>query len=191
VPRRHHVRRPPPAAALVVLVALVISVATGGCGGRTAAATHATDGAPGAATVTRVVDGDTIIVSLAGRDEKVRLIGIDTPETKKPDTPVECFGKEASARMGQFLPRGTPVRLVRDAEARDRYGRLLAYVYRTRDGLFVNLAMAKEGFAAPLTIPPNVAHTDEFVAAAAAARRAGRGLWGRCASGHSAAPATP
>ncbi len=74
-----------------------------------------------------------------GRKEKVRLIGIDTPETKKPDTPVQCFGPEASAYTAALVPVGTKVHLERDAEARDVYGRLLAYVYRADDGLFVNL----------------------------------------------------
>ena len=85
-----------------------------------------------------------------------------------------------SARTKELVPPGTEVRLVRDAEARDRYGRLLAYVHRRRDDLFVNLALARDGFAAPLSIPPNVAHRDDFVEAAAEAREAGRGLWGRC-----------
>jgi micrococcal nuclease len=93
---------------------------------------------------------------------------------------VECYGKEAKARTAELLPAGTEVRLERDVEARDRYGRLLAYVYRASDGLFVNLAMARDGYAVPLTIAPNVAHADEFVAAAGDARRADRGLWAAC-----------
>jgi micrococcal nuclease len=72
------------------------------------------------------------------------------------------------------------VRLVRDAEARDRYGRLLAYVYRASDGLFVNEELVRRGYARPLTIPPNVAHEHEIARLASAARRAGRGLWSRC-----------
>jgi micrococcal nuclease len=138
--------------------------------------------AGGGAVVEEVVDGDTIRVRLPGRrdDESVRLIGIDTPETHGPGGLRECFGKEASARTRELVPPGTEVRLVRDAEARDRYGRLLAYVYRQRDDLFVNLALARDGFAAPLSIPPNVAHRDDFVGAAAEAREARRGLWGRC-----------
>jgi micrococcal nuclease len=72
--------------------------------------------------------------------------------------------------------------VVRDAEARDRYGRLLAYVYRARDGLFVNAALVRGGYAQPLTIPPNVAHATEFRRLAAAARHAGRGLWSACRS---------
>ncbi|HUF31829.1 MAG TPA: thermonuclease family protein [Acidimicrobiales bacterium] len=137
---------------------------------------------PGRAEVVRVVDGDTIVVRIAGQrsDERVRLIGIDTPETVDPRSPVECFGEEASARAKELLPPGTAVRLERDVEARDRYERLLAYVYRAADDLFVNLAMVEEGFAAVLTYPPNVAHTEAFVTAAAEARAAGRGLWGAC-----------
>ena len=137
-------------------------------------------GGPDAATVVRVVDGDTIVVRTGGTDERVRLIGIDTPESVDPRTPVECFGKEASEHAEGLLPEGTPVRLVRDAEARDRFGRLLAYVYRVDDGLFVNLALAEDGYADVATFPPNVAHADEFVAAVARAREAGRGLWSAC-----------
>lgn len=140
------------------------------------------DAGAGAATVAEVVDGDTVRVRLPGRreTESVRLIGVDTPETHGPGGLRECFGKEASAHTAKLLAPGTDVRLVRDAEARDRYGRLLAYVYRRHDDLFVNLALARDGFAAPLSIPPNVTHRDEFADAAAEAREAGRGLWGRC-----------
>jgi micrococcal nuclease len=141
---------------------------------------------PGAAVVTRVVDGDTLRVRLAGREERIRLIGIDTPESVKPGTPVECFAKESAARTTALVPPGTTVRLVRDIEARDRYGRLLAYVYRLSDDLFVNLALATDGYAAPLTIPPNVAHADEFAAAAGQARRGRRGLWAACGGAHEA-----
>jgi micrococcal nuclease len=132
------------------------------------------------AVMVRDVDGDTIRVRVGRRVEPVRLLGIDTPETKDPRKPVQCFGKEASARTAALLPRGTPLRLVRDVEGRDRYARLLAYVYRATDGLFVNLALVQEGYAVTLTYPPNVAHAGEFVAAAARARSAGLGLWSRC-----------
>ena len=135
---------------------------------------------PDEARIERVVDGDTIRVRADGGDETVRLIGIDTPETVHPTKPVECFGKEASEHTKELLPAGTAVRLVRDVELRDRFGRLLAYVYRVEDDLFVNLALARDGYAGVATFPPNVAHTDEFVAAAAEARREGRGLWGAC-----------
>ena len=173
---------------LVVAVALLATLAACGRPGATndrgrpgsEEASGAT--APGAATVVKVVDGDTVRVRLPGRrdTESVRLIGVDTPETHGPGGLRECFGKEASAHTATLLPPGTEVRLVRDAEARDRYGRLLAYVYRRHDDLFVNLELARAGFAAPLSIPPNVAHRDAFVDAAADAREAGRGLWGRC-----------
>jgi micrococcal nuclease len=133
-----------------------------------------------------VIDGDTIVVDVFGTDgeepieERVRLIGIDTPETKKPDTPVECFGPEATVFTQTLLPKGTALHLERDVEARDAYGRLLAYVYRVNDGLFVNLEVIAQGYARLLTFPPNVAHTDAFVAAAKAAREANAGLWQGC-----------
>lgn len=142
----------------------------------------------GEGEVVKHTDGDTLTIRLGDTDEKVRLIGIDTPETKKPGTPVECFGKEASAHIQELLPLGTAVRVERDAEARDRYGRLLAYVYRQSDGLFVNLAMVRDGYAGQLTIPPNVAHADEFTSAAREAREANRGLWSACGGNHE--PAT-
>jgi len=129
--------------------------------------------------VTRVVDGDTIHVQVGGRDETVRYIGVDTPESVKPGAPVECFAKRAGA-FNRRLVAGEQVRLVRDAEARDRYGRLLAYVYRVRDKRFVNAALVRRGYAVALTIPPNVAHAQRFSKLASAARRAGRGLWSSC-----------
>jgi micrococcal nuclease len=132
------------------------------------------------ATLEWVTDGDTINVRIGGTTEKVRLIGIDTPETKKPDTPVQCFGPEATAFTKALLPAGTRLHLQRDIEARDKYGRLLAYAYRVSDGMFVNLEIIAKGFARLLTIPPNVAHTGEFVAAAQAAERQNIGLWGGC-----------
>ena len=138
----------------------------------------------GRATVIRVVDGDTIEVRIGGADVHVRLLGIDTPETHKEDTPVECFGPEAAAQLATLLPPGTVVRLVRDVESRDRYDRLLAYVYRDRDSLFVDLAMVSDGYAGTLTISPNIAHRGELAAAAADARAAGRGLWKACGGNH-------
>lgn len=127
--------------------------------------------------VRSVVDGDTVEVS---GGERVRLIGVDTPETKDPNRPVGCYGQEASTFTATLLPPGTEVRLVGDVEQRDRYGRLLAYVYRRADGLFVNAELLRRGYAQLLTVPPNVAHTDEFVAIAGEAREGQRGLWGAC-----------
>ncbi|HSH23065.1 MAG TPA: thermonuclease family protein [Acidimicrobiales bacterium] len=134
----------------------------------------------GTARIVRVVDGDTVVADLGGREEQVRLLGIDTPESVDPQSPVECYGKEAVARTAEILPPGTAVRLVRDVEPRDRYSRLLAYVYRIDDGTFVNLALVSEGYAMTLTYPPNVAHADELNAAAARARNDRRGLWAAC-----------
>jgi micrococcal nuclease len=133
-------------------------------------------GGPAAATVERVVDGDTIV--LRG-GERVRYIGVDTPESVKPGSPVECFGKAAS-RANARLVEGERVLLRYDVERRDRYGRTLAYVRRARDGLFVNAELVRRGFATPLSIPPNVAHAGEFRRLARAAREAGRGLWSEC-----------
>lgn len=168
--------------ATISVLAVVVALLGAGCTNRSTAGDDARAGraGAGAAEVVRVVDGDTIVVRLDGAEERVRLLGIDTPESVDPRSPVECFGKEAAAHTAALLPPGTPVRLVRDVEARDRYERLLAYVYRIDDGTFVNLRLVEDGYAAVLTYPPNVAHADEFVAAAGEARESGRGLWSAC-----------
>lgn len=166
--------------ATISVLAVVVALLGAGCTNRSTAGHDARAGRAGAAEVVGVVDGDTIVVRLGGAEERVRLLGIDTPESVDPRSPVECFGKEAAAHTASLLPPGTPVRLVRDVEARDRYERLLAYVYRIDDGTFVNLRLVEDGYAAVLTYPPNVAHADEFVAAAGEARESGRGLWSAC-----------
>ena len=167
---------------VVLCVAATLLAALTGCTSDTAAApiTTVTNVVEPNATVVRVVDGDTIVVDIGDHRETVRLIGIDTPETVKPESPVECFGPEASARTKALLPPGTKVRLERDAEARDDYGRLLAYVLRATDGAFVNFLLVDEGLAEPMTFPTNTAHTAEIVAAARAAERADVGLWAAC-----------
>jgi micrococcal nuclease len=129
--------------------------------------------------VVRVVDGDTIHVQVGGVREKVRYIGVDTPETHRPGTPVQCYGRAATAANARLV-EGRRVRLERDVEARDRYGRLLAYVRLAGDGRFVNAELVRAGYAQALTIPPNVRHAAEFKRLAASARRAGRGLWSAC-----------
>ncbi len=164
----------------MALVALLVFTA---CGTREPRAADQRGAEAGTARVTKVVDGDTLHVRLVageGTEEKVRLIGIDTPETHGRGGLRECFGAEATRRLQALLPVGTQVRLVRDVEPRDRYGRLLAYVYRAPDGLFVNLALARDGFATTLTYPPNVAHSRDLSAAARDARHAQRGLWRSC-----------
>jgi micrococcal nuclease len=129
-------------------------------------------------TVTRIVDGDTLYV--ADLDERVRLIGVDTPETRHPDKGVECYGREATAHLRELVPPGTAVRVEFDVDRIDRYDRPLGYLWRRSDGLHVNLAMVADGYAQALTIPPNVKHADEFVAAQRRAREADRGLWSAC-----------
>lgn len=126
-----------------------------------------------------MVDGDTVDVVIEGRTERVRLIGIDTPEVEHDGRPGECYGTAASAFTAAMLPPGTEVRIERDVVARDHYGRLLGYLHRD-DGLFVNEEIVRRGFATPLTIEPNSMHAARFVAAAAAAEREGLGLWDRC-----------
>jgi len=145
-----------------------------------------TSGLPesGLGTVVGVVDGDTLVIDLDGRSESVRLLGIDTPETVHPDRPPECFGAEASGRLALLLAPGAAVRITRDVEARDRYGRLLAYVERLSDGLVVNMSLVEHGFAATLHIDPNDGMRHELAAAEARARAAGLGLWSACGGPH-------
>jgi micrococcal nuclease len=133
-----------------------------------------------AARVVRVVDGDTVHVRPGDRaEETVRYIGVDTPESVKPDTPVQCYAKAASHRNAALVD-GQAVTLVVGAEPRDRYGRLLAYVFRAADGRFVNAELVREGFARTLTISPNDRYATRFEALQADAKAADRGLWGHC-----------
>jgi micrococcal nuclease len=127
-----------------------------------------------------VVDGDTIDIAIGGRDERVRLIGLDTPETHVDNGPPECYGPEAAAFTAALLPAGTAVRLERDVVGRDDYGRLLAYVYPHDDAVSVNETILRQGYATPLRIPPNEALAATFVAAAGAANAEGLGLWAAC-----------
>jgi endonuclease YncB( thermonuclease family) len=183
---------------LPVLVLMVLAVLLSGCegypggggggGGRAAeprlhtsrAERASWPKAPGdavAARVERVVDGDTFVAVVGGRRERVRCIGVDTPESVAPNQPVEPYGKQASSFAKQELT-GKTVRLAGDAEPRDRYGRLLAYVWLA-DGTFFNALLVAEGYAQQLTIPPNVTYADLFRRLVAEARRNDRGLWAR------------
>jgi micrococcal nuclease len=169
-------------APLLIAAVLVVLAVSRGCG---------SDGAsddpsgPVTARVTHVVDGDTIDVRMPdGAEETVRYIGIDTPETVKPDEPVQCGGPKAHA-VNERLVGGRKVTLRFDAERRDVYGRLLAYVYLPSGvagapPLFVNAELVRRGLARTLTIPPNDSFASLFARLAARAGALGRGLWGSC-----------
>lgn len=166
---------------VVLAGTLLAVVALGACSRARPATAPVPGGDKGQrATVIDVIDGDTLDVRVAGQRERVRLLGVDTPETVKPDSPVECYGPEASARTRELLPPGTDVLLQRDREARDRFGRLLAYLWRADDGRFVNEALLAEGFARLLIIEPNSAYRLTLQAAMSEARGAHAGLWGSC-----------
>ena len=124
--------------------------------------------------VTRVVDGDTIEIE---GGEKVRYIGVDTPETVDPRKPIQCFGIEAS-KKNKELVEGKTVRLEKDITDRDKYSRLLRYVWV--GDLFVNLELVKQGFANSYSYPPDIKYQKEFLAAETEAREAQRGLWKAC-----------
>ena len=128
----------------------------------------------------RVVDGDTIDIAIGGNTERVRLIGINTPETKHPTKGMECFGPEASAYTEQLLPKGTKLRVERDIEARDKYSRLLLYVYIDNSNVFVNLDLVLQGYARPMVFEPNTAHKADFAQAATQAELRNVGLWQAC-----------
>jgi micrococcal nuclease len=134
------------------------------------------------ARVERVVDGDTLRISIDGRSRSVRLLGIDTPETHRPGTPVECGGPQATAHMQALAPPGTRVRLFTDPsqDRVDRYGRLLAYV-RLPSGRFAEDSQLESGWATvyvyggkPVSLYPR------FRSEQQAARARGRGAWSSC-----------
>ena len=125
-------------------------------------------------TVTRIVDGDTIHVRVDGHIEKVRYIGVNTPEVHHPRKGEEPGGR-AAADVNRGLVAGRHVRLELDAQSRDRYGRLLAYVWV--DDTMVNAELVRRGYAQVMTIPPNVRHQSLFLKLQREAREAGRGLW--------------
>ena len=130
------------------------------------------------ATVVSVVDGDTIwVCCLNGEREKIRYIGIDAPETNHPIKGVQEYGAEAKAANRKLVEDKT-VRLEFDVQRRDKYGRLLAYVY-LEDGTFVNAWLVEHGFAQVMTVPPNVKYQEIFLKLQREARGAARGLWGK------------
>ena len=173
-----------PGVGAFVLLAIVVVLLLRGCGG---AGTQEGSGPGGdsakrggervTAEVLRVVDGDTIEVLLDGTEEDVRYIGVDTPESVAPGQPVECYG-EAASEFNADLVEGEDVTLVFDAELRDRYGRLLAYVYVGE--VLVNAELLRNGFARTLEIEPNTSKAPRFERLEGRAGADGRGLWGAC-----------
>ena len=134
-----------------------------------------------------VSDGDTIGVRIDGVVQRVRLLGIDAPETKDPDAPVACYGPEAAARAHVLMPRGAPMTIVTDPtqDRIDRFGRLLAYAFRTGQPRPINQQLVIDGAARVYVYrrnrPPRRAA--DFRRAEAAAKAAKRGLWGACSAG--------
>lgn len=145
--------------------------------GRLLATLQAATAGPGMipARVVEVVDGDTIKVEIGGRQYILRYIGVDTPETRHPDRPVEPYGLEATA-ANERLVAGKVVYLEKDVSETDRYGRLLRYVWV--DGLMVNEELVRQGYARVSTFPPDVKYAERFLELEREAREAGRGLWG-------------
>jgi micrococcal nuclease len=160
-------------ACVVLAAALLGSAAWGRCASDRGATTFD-------ATVVKTVDGDTVDVQVSPtRIERVRILGVDTPETKDPRKPVQCYGPEASAYTKQRL-LGQKVRLETDAEVRDKYGRLLAYVYV--DGKRFDDELLRQGYARLLIIKPNGKYARTMLDEELTAKAAHRGLWGSCAA---------
>ncbi len=126
--------------------------------------------------VERVVDGDTLVLE---GGEKVRLIGVDAPESVKPRSEVECFGRESGEYLKQKL-EGKMITLQRDTTDRDRYGRLLRYVYIDQE--FINELLASEGYARAKSYPPDRREEERLWRAEQRAKERGFGLWGKCPS---------
>jgi micrococcal nuclease len=142
-------------------------------------------GLPGTFTarVVRVVDGDTFVADHAGREVRVRLIGVDTPETVKPDWPVECWGPQASRLTHRLLPVGSLVRGSYEAGGRlDRFGRDLWDVWLP-DGRFLQAVLVRRGAAEAFAYRPQVAHAAYLAGLESAARADDVGRWGHCPGG--------
>lgn len=131
------------------------------------------------AQVVRVIDGDTIVVTIDGREEVIRYIGIDTPERYDGGSPA-CFSQEATARNVELV-NGATVTLRPDQEDRDKYGRLLRYVYL--DETFINEQLILEGYATTLRIEPNTTQASSLYQAELEARSQSKGLWSECRGG--------
>jgi micrococcal nuclease len=136
-------------------------------------------GSPGAddhhGEVVRVIDGDTLIAEVGGEETTIRLLNIDTPETKHPDQPVQCLGPEATEFLTERLPAGTEIELEYDQERTDRYDRTLAGVFES--GSLINAEIAREGLGVPVLFEPNDRFLPEVEEAFEAAQRDGAGLF--------------
>jgi len=162
-----------------LIVAILIVVATQS-GWLNDMAKNAQQNDPGLYTINHYVDGDTIAVNMNGSVETIRFIGVDTPETHKPNTPVQCYGPEAAAHTKAAIIKFGKVRLQADPldTNRDRYGRLLRYVYLP-DGTLLNEELVKDGYGfAYLDFP--FSKKNQFAAAGQAAQSAKAGLWAAC-----------
>lgn len=132
------------------------------------------------ARIERVVDGDTVVARLRGARPRVRLIGIDAPESVTPGAPVECWGPEAAAMLRALLPPGITVRAAyQPGGRRDRYDRELWDVWLP-DGRFLQAVMVRRGAAAAVAYPPQLAHSDLLERVESGAIEHRRGLWGSC-----------
>lgn len=151
---------------------LSVGIVATGC---TPAPKSADEPAGGQATVVRIIDGDTIVADVSGSEETVRLLNIDTPETKHPDKPVECLGVEATSYLKSLLSPGDSITLEYDVERLDKYGRTLAGVYK--DDSLVNADIAAAGLGVAVLFPPNERFYDEVKAAEAEAQKGGEGLF--------------
>jgi micrococcal nuclease len=141
---------------------------------------HERDGPLGSTgQVVRVIDGDTVRMRIGGRTLTVRYIGVDTPETVKPNEPVQCFGRQASA-FNKRLVEGRRVRLQYGPERHDRFGRVLAYVYVPGNNQSVSAQLVAGGYGRVLAIAPNIAHLRPYLKLEENAQRRGLGLWAAC-----------
>lgn len=161
------------------LASLAMLAAIAGC---SPAPGQIASGSPERPVVAEVIDGDTILVDFGPSAEPVRLLGVDTPETLDPNRPVQCYGAQATAFVEELIPPGTPLRVERDEQARDHFGRLLLYVFRADDDTFINAALIAQGYADISVFEPNTAYATTLGELHTSALTRGVGLWGVCGS---------
>lgn len=162
--------------AVVALVGLIGSL--DGClqSGETTTPPHSDAATDGTGTVISVTDGDTLRLEVDGRELRVRLIGIDTPEVH-PE--VECFGPEAEGALNELAPPGSTIGFAYDRDPRDQYDRELMYLF-TADGTLINLDLVAQGYAEAVLFEPNDRYWNDLQTVERSAQDAGLGLWGEC-----------